>query len=42
MAQLAAKYHDERAEVGRRFRVISAAYPALKLEEFSSESANLE
>jgi DNA-binding transcriptional ArsR family regulator len=42
MAQLAAKYHDERAEGGRRFRIISAAYPALKLEESSNESANLE
>jgi DNA-binding transcriptional ArsR family regulator len=42
MAHLAAKYHQERAEGGRRFRVISAAYPALKIEERSTESANLE
>jgi DNA-binding transcriptional ArsR family regulator len=42
IAHLTAKYHDERTEGGRRFRVISAAYPALKLEESSIESANLE
>jgi DNA-binding IclR family transcriptional regulator len=42
MAHLAAKYHDERVEGGRRFRVISASYPALKLDESSNESANLE
>jgi hypothetical protein len=42
IARLTAKYHDERAEGGRRFRVISAAYPAVKLEESSTESANLE
>lgn len=42
IARLAAKYHDERAEGGRRFRVIAASYPALKLEESSNESANLE
>ena len=32
MAQLSAKYHDERAEGGRRFRLLSAVYPAVKLE----------
>ena len=42
IAHLAAKYHNERAEGGRRFRVVSVAYPALKLEESSNESANLE
>lgn len=42
IAHLAAKYHNERAEGGRRFRVVSAAYPALKLEEPGNESANLE
>lgn len=43
IAQLAAKYHDERAEGGRRFRLIAASYPALKMEEETSqESANLE
>jgi DNA-binding transcriptional ArsR family regulator len=42
VAHLAAKYHDERAEGGRRFRVLAASYPALKLEESSNESANLE
>lgn len=42
VARLAAKYHDERAEGGRRFRLIAASYPALKLEESSNESANLE
>lgn len=45
MAQLAAKYHDERAEGGRRFRLIAASYPALKpalkMEESIHESANL-
>jgi len=42
VARLAHKYHDERAEGGRRFRLIAASYPALKLEESSRESANLE
>jgi DNA-binding transcriptional ArsR family regulator len=42
IAHLAAKYHNERAEGGRRFRLISAVYPAIKLEEASTESANLE
>jgi DNA-binding transcriptional ArsR family regulator len=42
IAHLAAKYHNERAEGGRRFRVVSAAYPAIKHEESSNESANLE
>ena len=42
VAQLAAKYHNERAEGGRRFRLIAASYPALKMEESSNESANLE
>jgi len=47
IAQLAAKYHNERAAGGRRFRLIAASYPALKMEdpkmeESSSESANLE
>ena len=42
IARLAAKYHNEQAEGGRRFRLISAVYPAIKLEESASESANLE
>jgi DNA-binding transcriptional ArsR family regulator len=47
MARLAAKYHNEHAEGGRRFRLITASYPALtmpalKMEESSNESANLE
>ena len=42
IAQLAAKYHNERAEGGRRFRVIAASYPAVKMNESSNESANLE
>ena len=42
IAQLAAKYHNERAEGGRRFRLIAVSHPALKLEESSNESANLE
>ncbi len=42
IAHLAAKYHNERAEGGRRFRVVAAAYPAIKHEESSNESANLE
>src|SRR5580658_6611539 len=42
IARLAAKYHNERAEGGRRFRVLSAVYPAVRLEESASESANLE
>ena len=42
IARLAAKYHNERAEGGRRFRLLSAVYPAVKLEESPSESANLE
>jgi DNA-binding transcriptional ArsR family regulator len=42
IAHLAAKYHNEHAEGGRRFRVVAASYPALKLEESSNESANLE
>jgi hypothetical protein len=42
IAHLARKYHNEQAEGGRRFRLIAASYPALKLEESSKESANLE
>jgi DNA-binding transcriptional ArsR family regulator len=42
IAQLAAKYHNDQAEGGRRFRLLSAVYPAVKLEESASESANLE
>ena len=42
IAHLAAKYHHEHAEGGRRFRVLAASYPAVKLEESSNESANLE
>ena len=41
-ARLAAKYHNERAEGGRRFRLVSAVYPAVRLEESAGESANLE
>ena len=42
IAHLAAKYHNERAEGGRRFRLIAASYPAVKFEKSSNESANLE
>jgi DNA-binding transcriptional ArsR family regulator len=42
IARLAAKYHNERAEGGRRFCLLSAVYPAVRLEEPTSESANLE
>ncbi len=42
IAQLVAKYHNEGAEGGRRFRLIAASYPALKMEESGNESANLE
>ena len=42
IARLAAKYHNERAEGGRRFRLLSAVYPAAKLLESAGESANLE
>ena len=42
IAQLAAKYHNEKAEGGRSFRLLSAIYPAVKPEEPTSESANLE
>lgn len=42
MAVLTAKYHDERSEGGRRFRLLSAIYPAVRLEEAATESANLE
>jgi DNA-binding transcriptional ArsR family regulator len=42
IAHLAAKYHNERAEGGRRFRLLSAVYPAVRLEESATESANLE
>ena len=42
IAKLAAKYHNERAEGGRRFRLMAASYPALKQEASSNESANLE
>ena len=41
IASLAAKYHDEHAEGGRRFRVFAAAYPASPPAESSSESVNL-
>jgi len=41
IAHLAAKYHNEQAEGGRRFRLIAASYPALKPEESSNESANI-
>jgi DNA-binding transcriptional ArsR family regulator len=42
IARLAAKYHNERAAGGRRFRLIAASYPALKMEDLSNESANLD
>jgi len=42
IAHLAAKYHNERAEGGRRFHLLSAVYPTVRLEESGSESANLE
>lgn len=42
VAKLAAKYHNEGADGGRRFRLVAAAYPVLKHEEASKESANLE
>jgi hypothetical protein len=41
IAHLAAKYHNEKAEGGRRFRLIAASYPALKPEVSSNESANI-
>ena len=42
IARLAAKYHNEGAEGGRRFRLIAASYPALTMDASSTESANLE
>ncbi len=36
---LVAKYHDERAERGRRFRFLIAGYPAPAPEPSSSEPA---
>jgi len=42
IAQLTAKYHYERAEGGRAFRLVTVSYPALKKEESSLESASLE
>lgn len=43
VAQLAAKYHDEHAEGGRRFRVLAAAYPAANLKpEPDQASVNVE
>jgi predicted ArsR family transcriptional regulator len=44
LARLAAKYHDEHAEGGRRFRLLSACYPASspKHEESEKESVNME
>jgi hypothetical protein len=33
VTRLVAKYHDERAERGRTFTVVAAAYPALPPEE---------
>jgi DNA-binding transcriptional ArsR family regulator len=42
IARLAAKYHNEGAEGGRRFRLIAASYPALTMDAPSTESANLE
>jgi DNA-binding transcriptional ArsR family regulator len=41
IAQLAAKYHNERAEGGRPFRLVTVSYPALKKDETSTESASL-
>jgi len=42
IARLAAKYHNEGAEGGRRFRLIAASYPALTMDAPTTESANLE
>ena len=46
MAALAAKYHNERAEGGRRFRLVAAAYPApeksVKNPEPDTESVNVD
>jgi hypothetical protein len=42
IAHLAAKYHNDQAEGWRRFRVLSAVYPAIRLEESASETASLE
>lgn len=42
IAQLTAKYHSERAEGGRPFRLVTVSYPALKKEDTSTESASLE
>src|SRR5262249_50636411 len=45
-ASLAAKYHNEAAEGGRRFRVVAAAYPATKPDisthVVNNESVNME
>ena len=41
IAQLASKYHNERAEGGRPFRLVTVSYPALKKDETSTESASL-
>jgi hypothetical protein len=37
VAQLAAKYHDEKCEGGRSFRLFSAVYPVL--EEKNEDTA---
>ncbi len=46
VAALAAKYHDERAEGGRRFRLVAAAYPSpeksVKNPEPDNESVNVD
>lgn len=43
VAALAAKYHDEHAEGGRRFRLIAAAYPAPEKNiEPETESVNVD
>jgi hypothetical protein len=43
LAQLAAKYHDEKAPGGRPFRVIAAAYPLItKVETDGSEAASVQ
>jgi hypothetical protein len=39
VAQLTAKYHDEHAEGGRRFRILAAAYPAVNLKS-EAEASN--
>lgn len=40
VAKLTAKYHDERSEQGRLFRVVLGAYPAITKPEMGNETAD--